>query len=187
LSAWRRTRRTGAVIIGPLFEGNEDNIAYPAGHRRGLPNDSVPPHVVVLFGATGDLARRKLLPGLARLCESDLAPALRVVGTSLDELDDATFREFTRAAINEFSGGKVVDGQISDFLTRLQFVRQDAGPEALAAAVTRAEDQLGEDVRRLHYLSVPPKAAVAVIETLSSASSSASRSTRRPAPTATWS
>jgi len=51
------------MIIG-LFDANEESIAYPAA---GLPvrrasRESIPPHVVVLFG--GDLARRKLLPGL---------------------------------------------------------------------------------------------------------------------------
>ena len=42
----------------------------------------------MLFGATGDLAKRKLLPGLAYLAESALAPDIRVVGTSLEDLDD---------------------------------------------------------------------------------------------------
>ena len=40
------------------------------------------PHVVVMFGATGDLARRKLLPGLLHLSCSKLAPEMRVIGTS---------------------------------------------------------------------------------------------------------
>ena len=61
----------------------------------------------MVFGATGDLARRKLLPGLARLSESALAPALQIVGTSLDDLDDASFRQFARSAIDEFSAKKL--------------------------------------------------------------------------------
>ena len=48
----------------------------------------------------------------------------------------------------------------------LAYVPQSAGPDALAAAVAQAERQLGEGVRRLHYLSVPPKAALPVIEML---------------------
>ena len=43
------------------------------------------PHVIVLFGATGDLARRKLLPGLFHLSQAGLLPECRIVGTSLDE------------------------------------------------------------------------------------------------------
>jgi glucose-6-phosphate 1-dehydrogenase len=51
------------------------------------------PHVVVLFGATGDLARRKLLPGLFHLTCSNLCPEIRIIGTSLDDLDSDAFRK----------------------------------------------------------------------------------------------
>jgi glucose-6-phosphate 1-dehydrogenase len=56
-------------------DANEENIAYPAPGTRhwGRSKEVINPHVVLLFGATGDLARRKLLPGLARLSESRLA------------------------------------------------------------------------------------------------------------------
>jgi glucose-6-phosphate 1-dehydrogenase len=115
------------------------------------------------------LGRRKLLPGLARLSESALAPALRIVGTSLDDLDETAFRQFVRSAVHEFGGGKLSDEQIEIFADKAHYVRQTDGPEALARAVSSAERQLGEDVRRLHYLSVPPRAAAAVIEMLCSA------------------
>ena len=48
-------------------------------------------HVIVLFGATGDLARRKLLPGLLHLWQAGLLDDSRIVGTSLDDLDTETF------------------------------------------------------------------------------------------------
>jgi glucose-6-phosphate 1-dehydrogenase len=131
--------------------------------------DHIAPHVVVLFGATGDLARRKLLPGLARLSASRLAPDLRIVGTSLEDFDDGSFREFVRNAIAEFGSGHLTDQQAEQFAEKLRYVRQSDGPQALAGAVSDAEQELGEDVSRLHYLSVPPRAAIAVIETLSSA------------------
>ena len=61
-------------------------IAYPAlgarASRNGL--EVIPPHVIVLFGATGDLSRRKLLPGIAHLTTSALAPDIQVIGTSLE-------------------------------------------------------------------------------------------------------
>jgi glucose-6-phosphate 1-dehydrogenase len=155
------------MMIG-LFDTNEESIAYPAAGlpvRRASP-ESIPPHVVVLFGATGDLARRKLLPGLSLLSESTLAPELRIVATSLDDLDDGGFREFARAALGEFGSGKVTGDQLEAFVEKLRFVRQMDGPQALSQAVADAEAQLGEQVRRLHYLSVPPRAAVSVIEML---------------------
>ena len=46
------------------------------------------PHLIVLFGATGDLARRKLLPGIMHLLQSGLVPDSRIIGVSLDDFDD---------------------------------------------------------------------------------------------------
>jgi glucose-6-phosphate 1-dehydrogenase len=60
-------------------------------------------HVVVLFGATGDLARRKLLPGLFRLAQAGLMPErYRIVGAARAALDDGAFRNFAREALDEF-------------------------------------------------------------------------------------
>jgi glucose-6-phosphate 1-dehydrogenase len=148
-----------------------EHIAYPApGSRssRGSRED-VFPHVVVLFGATGDLARRKLLPGLTHLSLSELAPDIQIVGTSLEDYDDESFRSFARTAVAEFGTDSLTDAQWAMFAGRLHYVPQSTGPEALAQAVSLAEQELGDDVLRLHYLSVPPGAALAVIDTLRSA------------------
>jgi glucose-6-phosphate 1-dehydrogenase len=147
------------------------NVAYPApGSRPSRSSrEYVPPHVVVLFGATGDLARRKLLPGLTRLACSAMTPDLQIVGTSLEDYDDESFRAFARSAVSEFGTHSLTDDQWAAFARNLRYVRQSAGPEGLAQAVSVAEQELGDDVHRLHYLSVPPKAALAVIDMLSSA------------------
>ncbi|MFL6132456.1 MAG: glucose-6-phosphate dehydrogenase, partial [Nocardioidaceae bacterium] len=132
------------------------------------------PHVVVLFGATGDLARRKLLPGMLHLCEAGLLKDCRIVGTSLDDLDTEQFVKLARDAVDEFS--RPFDESCwEDFAKQISFVRQSDGPQALAAAVTEAEKQLaaesdvGDGVQRLHYLSVPPKAALPVVHMLGEA------------------
>jgi glucose-6-phosphate 1-dehydrogenase len=124
------------------------------------------PHVIVLFGATGDLAKRKLLPGLIRLHNSGLVPECRIIGASLDDVDDEGFREIARQACAEFAGRSIEAGDWDSFAKQLRFVRTTEGPEALAAAVHAAEAELGGDTRRLHYLSVPPGAALDVVETL---------------------
>ncbi len=69
-------------------------FSYPApGSRPNRHDDvAVDPHVIVLFGATGDLATRKLLPGLAYLDQSELAPDIKIVGTSLENLTIEEFR-----------------------------------------------------------------------------------------------
>jgi glucose-6-phosphate 1-dehydrogenase len=154
-----------------MVDTDEADIAYPSpGSRPQRPSrEYVPPYVVTVFGATGDLARRKLLPGLARLSASRLAPELRIVGTSLDDGDDESFREFARGSLREFRDAEVGEDQIEPFVRPLRYVRQSDGPQALAQAVANAEAELGDGVRRLHYLSVPPAAAFAVLDTLRTA------------------
>jgi glucose-6-phosphate 1-dehydrogenase len=128
------------------------------------------PHVIVLFGATGDLARRKLLPGLLHLSEAGLMPpGFRIVGTSLDELDDAGFRRVAREACEEFARHDVAAGDWSEFESRLTFVRHAEGGEGLARAVKAAAQAVGGHARLLHYLSVPPAAAASAIQLLGDA------------------
>lgn len=135
-------------------------ISYPAPDarpRRHHP-DPLDPHVIVLFGATGDLAKRKLIPGLAYLDQSELAPNIQIVATSLEDLTDDEFRELAKNAIDSFGTHKLTPDQWANFARIMTYVPQGAGPEALATAVAEAEANLGPNARRLHYLSVPPKA-----------------------------
>jgi glucose-6-phosphate 1-dehydrogenase len=127
------------------------------------------PHVIVLFGATGDLAKRKLLPGLLHLRRAGLLPVCRIVGTSLDDLDNDGFRKLARIACDEFAHGPIVDDEWAEFESTLTYVDQSAGPVGLARLVQAAEDELGGEPRRLHYLSVPPSAALAVVHMLDEA------------------
>ncbi len=146
-------------------------IAYPSRYSRVRRpgHEDIAPHVIVLFGACGDLARRKLLPGLAYLACSELTPDIHVVGTSLEEMTDQQFRDFARLAMDEFGAHKLTDDQWNAFAGRLHYVPQSAGPRPLARAVHDAEKLLGEAVQRLHYLSVPPKAASSVLTMLGEA------------------
>lgn len=123
----------------------------------------------MLFGAVGDLARRKLIPGMAHLALSSLAPDLQIVGTSLEEHDDESFRAFAKLAYDEFGSRSLTSAQWDEFASKLRYVPQSAGPAALAEAVTDAEAALGPDVSRLHYLSVPPRAALSVVRMLAEA------------------
>jgi glucose-6-phosphate 1-dehydrogenase len=124
----------------------------------------------VLFGATGDLARRKLLPGLFRLACSGLAPEIRIVGTSLDDLDNDGFRAVADKACREFARRSANDALLKEFTSKLVYLPQRAGSEDFAAAVHEQIGALsglgGSQARLLHYLSVPPGAAMAVLETL---------------------
>ncbi|WP_377639015.1 glucose-6-phosphate dehydrogenase [Oryzobacter terrae] len=128
------------------------------------------PTTVVLFGATGDLAKRKLIPGLLHLFQSGLVDDMRVVGTSLDELSPDAFRDLALTAIREHSTRELGDDAWREFAQRLDYVPLSAGPQALRDAVDRAEVLLPGDVdQRLHYLSIPPKAALAAVRTIGEA------------------
>ncbi len=124
------------------------------------------PHLIVLFGATGDLARRKLLPGIMHLLQSGLVSDSRIIGVSLDKFDDEAFREFAETACREFSPRTFNEERWKAFAPKLSYVNVDDGAEALAKAATAHESALGGEPRRLHYLSVPPQAALSVVHTL---------------------
>ena len=178
-----RARDTAGRSVVPVWHGRRSEcqdrlvdvinppqtIAYPSPSsrpRRGS-LERLEPHVIVLFGATGDLARRKLLPGMAHLVLSALSPDITVVGTSLEDLDDESFRAFAKEAVKKFSTHRLTDEQWETFAARLHYVPTSAGPEGLRKAVEAAEAELGGgNVRRIHYMSVPPAAAPIVIATL---------------------
>jgi glucose-6-phosphate 1-dehydrogenase len=125
------------------------------------------PTTVVLFGASGDLAQRKLLPGLLHLFQSGLLNEVQVVGTSLDDHDRDSFIEFTRKAIAEYGGEGPEPEGWDEFSKRLRWAPGAGGAEALRETVGQAEAEFGtEELRRLHYLSVPPKAALPVVHML---------------------
>ena len=127
------------------------------------------PQVVVLVGATGDLARRKLIPGLFHLCSTGFIPGCRIIGVSLDEMDVEGFRAAARSALDEFGSRKITPAAWEAFSATLDYVPLSAGAAALRAAVDRAEASIGTECRRLHYLSVPPNAALTVVRTLGEA------------------
>src|SRR3569832_1478314 len=93
---------------------------------------------LLMFGATGDLARRMLLPSLYGLDSDGLLPAdLRIIGTARTDLDDAGFRERAKAAVREhLPEGFYGEGVAERFLARLHYVPLDitepAGFERLA-------------------------------------------------------
>jgi glucose-6-phosphate 1-dehydrogenase len=127
------------------------------------------PHVIALFGATGDLSRRKLLPGLFHLSSSGFIPGFRIIGVSLEDMTADAFREFMHAALKEFSTHKVSDDAWQGFAANLDYLPLSAGAGALKAAVEKAEASFGAESRRLHYLAVPPNAALSAVRMLGEA------------------
>ena len=148
--------------------------AAPADRTRGQarpasgahrPDD----HVIVLFGATGDLAKRKLLPGLFHLAAAGLMPRkYRIIGTSpaSSAISTDQFREHARQACQDFCITKPdrEGDRWTDFAPHLSFAASDPGATSpLTDEVARAEKEIGGSVRRLFHLAVPPAAFTSVV------------------------
>ncbi len=123
--------------------------------------------MIVLFGATGDLARRKLLPGIFHLAEAGLMPErFVIIGASRSGLAEEEFVEMARTAVEDSGRRPAGDGSWSRFAASLRFAGLGDGYEALGEAVARAREELGGAPRLLHYLSLPPMAAAGTVEAL---------------------
>jgi glucose-6-phosphate 1-dehydrogenase len=123
--------------------------------------DRVPEdQTILLFGATGDLARRKLLPGMFHLAQAGLMPRrFRIVGAARRDISDDEFRELAREAVENSGRRPASAGVWQQFAERLRFVGIGDGVELLAGAVADARRELGAGTPVLHYLSLPPRAA----------------------------
>jgi glucose-6-phosphate 1-dehydrogenase len=132
------------------------SAASPRGIRGSArrPED----HVIILFGATGDLARRKLLPGLFHLFVAGLLPdKYRIIGSARRALTGEQFREHARQSVAEFGISKPAGGAWEAFERALSFGSAVPGNTApLATAIQRASEQLGGSPRRLFHLAIPP-------------------------------
>ncbi len=132
-------------------------------------------HVIVLFGATGDLAKRKLLPGLFHLAAAGLLPRkYRIIGTSPTSaaLSTDEFRDHARQSCQDFcitKPDRELD-QWAEFAPHLSFAPSDPGDYGpLVDEVGKAEKEIGGAVRRLFHLAVPPAAFTSVVSNLGDA------------------
>jgi glucose-6-phosphate 1-dehydrogenase len=118
----------------------------------------LPPTVFVLFGATGDLAARMVLPAFDQLDRRGLLPRdWRLVGSGRGERSDDDFRQLVTDALAEHGG----DEPSAGLLDRLRFAGGGHTPEdpgQLVDVVAQAREELGDGVSLVHYLAVPPEA-----------------------------
>ena len=128
-----------------------------------------PPHqLLVLFGASGDLARRKLLPALYDLaCEGLLPERYAIVGSGGSRLDDAAFRERARGAVDQFSRHRLDEKRWQSFAQGLSYVSaplDDAGAfRPLHERLVTLDAELGAGGRRLFDCGTPPSAFPTIV------------------------
>jgi len=115
----------------------------------------VEPFDIVIFGATGDLARRKILPGLyRRFLDGQIPPEARIIGAARSEQSDDDYRAAVRDAIAEFAGTERRDGAaVDEFLERVSYIRVDAKGED---GWSELAGRMRKDVVHAFYFSVGP-------------------------------
>lgn len=131
------------------------------------------PSLFVIFGGTGDLARRKLLPALARLAHAErIDEDARVLGVALEELDDDGFRKLAKESLDK---AKISDEAAESLLSRLHYhaipPRGDhiTDFQGLAQRVAKVDAEHGLRGNRTFYLALPPQAFVGTIDGLGGA------------------
>jgi glucose-6-phosphate 1-dehydrogenase len=118
------------------------------------------PATVVIFGGSGDLARRKLLPALYNLAVDGLLPACAIVGFSREELDRDRYRKVAREGTDRFSRRPVEERAWADFERLVDYVSgafdDPAAYARLRARLEAVEREHGLPGSRLFYLAIPP-------------------------------
>lgn len=119
------------------------------------------PTVFMLYGATGDLSHRLVLPAFFRLAQAGLLPKdWRLIGNGRGDVAHEDFQERVRSSLEEF-GPKPSEGPWEEFRSRLRFAGGGFGAShagSLLDVLKEAEAELGGKPQRVHYFAVPPSA-----------------------------
>ena len=136
-----------------------------------LERQPVHPTVLVIFGATGDLARRKLLPALYNLAHEGALPEhFALIGNARSQLSDGEFRELAVAAVREFSRREPDEKVLAKLFERARYVGgsfdEDAVYEGLETKLGEVDEEAGEALNRCFYLSTAPEFFPVIVKQL---------------------
>jgi glucose-6-phosphate 1-dehydrogenase len=156
------------------YSPDHDEVANPL--RPGLRAESAPePCAVVVFGASGDLAHRKLLPALYNLAAAAHLPAsFGLVGVSKSEYSHGDYQKEMREAVGKFSRTKPIDDEVwTDFAAGLRYCAGSfEDPSTFARLKTQLEEldrTRGTRGNRLFYFATPPSAFPLLLKQLKAA------------------
>ena len=128
---------------------------------EGLERLPVHPTTLVIFGATGDLAKRKLLPAIYNLAhEGSLPERFNMIGSSRTEMSDEEFREMARGSIGQFSRREPDETVLEALIGHMRYVSggfdDDTVYERLSSCATGFDSEAGQPFSRVFYLSTAP-------------------------------
>ena len=138
---------------------------------EGLERLPVHPTSLVIFGATGDLSHRKILPAIYNLAhEGALPERFNLVGTARSAMSDEQFREMVARAIREFSR-RPPDPQVLERLLEASSyvpgaVDEDALYDALQGVLTEFEEEAGRRLNRCFYMATAPRFFAVIVRQL---------------------
>ena len=152
-------------------DGRRRRTPAPEGNplREGLRLERVPdPHVMVIFGATGDLSHRKVFPALAQLWRTNLLPQdWMLVAVGRRPYDDAVFRKDIAASLAQWSRVPLEPEAERQFLERIVYHRGDFADDAMYDSLVERLDKLDIDHatggNRLFYLATQPSAFPVIV------------------------
>jgi glucose-6-phosphate 1-dehydrogenase len=144
-------------------------VATVRGHTQlfenplveGLERLPVHPTTLVIFGASGDLAKRKLLPAIYNLAhEGALPERFNLIGSARSEWSDDEFRDIAREAIQKFSRRKPDDTVLDSLLSRARYVPGTFDDHGLYMKIADAAEDMDEEAglpfNRVFYLATAP-------------------------------
>ena len=119
------------------------------------------PNVMVIFGAGGDLTRRKLIPALFHLCDAGLLPDnFAVLGVGRRDVDDDSFRDLMAEHIRDYVGAAFDQSVWERLVERLHYMKIDildgADYERLRARLEELDTRRGTEGSYLFYTAIPP-------------------------------
>jgi glucose-6-phosphate 1-dehydrogenase len=129
------------------------------------------PQAIVIFGASGDLTRRKLLPAFYHLFVEGLLPqGFAIVGYARSQLTDEEFHERARSSIEEFSRCELSGEEWAEFRSRLAYIAgefdSERAMERLREHLEWADQNLGTNGGRFYYCATPPDAYPLIVKRL---------------------
>jgi glucose-6-phosphate 1-dehydrogenase len=162
----------GSAIVSPVNEANELDESKTC--RLGQSHRLDDPCSIVIFGASGDLTARKLIPALYHLAkEEQMPPDYRIIGFARREKTDESFRQELREALEKFSRTKSVDEKVwQDFAKHICYCQGDITDPTAYKKLEQLLSSFGNEALRfnlLFYLATMPSQFGEVVEHLHAA------------------